>query len=202
VIKPLLNFVRRRHDWPMRFVVVDQGYVNAKRAAFLRRRWQVAEVVRPRKDMKPPAGSDQDGCPICPLGERLVFEDYDREGWLIYRGSPSACGRCPLAGGCPRQFEYEAGRHETFWGMLPSHSQLAQRILRHFRPRVESGFNLTKNKYQVGDFFLNGIHLTKTLCLLSDLLETLEILALERPQRGQETRSALIGDIFHPELWD
>ena len=152
--------------------------------------------------MKPPAGAEKDGCPVCPLGERLIWEDYDLEGWLIYRGQPGVCRVCPLAGGCAKQFEYDAARHETYLGMVPPHTNLARRILQKFRPRIEHGFNLTKNKYHVTDFFLNSRHLAQTLCGLSDILETLEILAQERPQKGRETRNALLHDIFQLELWD
>jgi len=107
---------------------------------------------------------------------------------------------CPLRGTCPRQFEYPAGLSETFWGMVPKHSRLWHHLMQKFRPRVEPGFNLTKNKYGVTDFFLNSRHLTRALSILNDTLETLEILAVERPSRPHQTRKALIGDIFQPEL--
>jgi hypothetical protein len=203
VIHPLLHFVLHCVKWPVVFVVTDQGYINGPLAGQWRRRWQVAHIVRPRKKMVPPAGAESDGCPLCPLGDRLVWEDYDIAAeCLIYRGNRSICRTCPLAGTCPKQFEFPSERHETFWGMVPPHSRLARRILRQFRPRVEPGFNLLKNRYGVTGFFINSRHLAQTLCLLSDVLETLDLLAQERPARGRETRRALIRDIFQPELWD
>lgn len=203
IIRPLLAFARRRVRWPIVFVLVDQGYVNADLARFLRRQWLVAHLVRPKKNMKAPETCDPDGCPLCPFGHRLIWEDYDiASEQLIYRGDRSVCATCPLAGTCPKQFEYDADRHETFWGMVPVHSQLARCMMRKFRPRVEPGFNLTKNRYAVADFFINSRHLIQSLCVLSDILETLEILATERPLRGHETRKALIRHIRHPELWD
>lgn len=203
VVKPLLNFARRRLGWPFVFVVADQGYVNSPLAALLRSRWQVAHIVRPKKNMAPPDGCEADGCPLCPSGERLIWEDYDiASEQLIYRGNSSFCRLCPLAGTCPKQFEREAAANETYWGMVPFHSRLARRLMRKFRPRVEAGFNLTKNRYGVSDFFINSRHLAQTLCQMSDILETLQIMAQERPQRGRETRQALLGEVFQLELWD
>jgi hypothetical protein len=139
---------------------------------------------------------DADGCPVCPCGEQLVWEDYDiASEQLIYRGNPNVCRTCPLAGTCPKQFEHDAGRSETFWGMVPGYSRLARRILHQFRPRVEPGFILTKNKYCITDFFINSRSLAQAFCIASDILETLEILAKEWPARARETRQALIRDI-------
>lgn len=203
VFKPLLNFARRRLEWDMTFVIGDRGYVNSRYARFLRQQWNAALIVAPKKNMKPPDGCAADGCPLCPVGERLVWEDYDGASeQLIYRGSHEHCRQCPLAGTCPKQFERDAGANETFWGMVPSHSRLARTILRRLRPRVEVGFNMTKNRYLVKDFFINSRHLAQTLCVLSDIVETLNILAQERPARGQETRKALVADMVQLELWD
>lgn len=203
VLKPLLNYARRTLGWPMLFVVVDQGYVNTATASFLRRRWQLALVARPKKNMVPPPGTDTQGCPLCPAGEALVWEDYDgADGQLIYRGHPPRCARCPLAGTCPRQFELEAGLNEIFWGMVPSHSRLFRLFQRWCRPRVEPGFNLVKHKYRVKDFFINSRDLGRFLCILSDILEILELLAAERPAKGRQTRRALEMEVQQPELWD
>jgi hypothetical protein len=88
------------------------------------------------------------GCPLCPLGEPLIWEDYDPsdQGVLIYRGDPRHCPRCPLAGMCPRQFEFSAGAHETLWGMLPYHTRLSSELRRMFRPRIEQGFSTIKRR--------------------------------------------------------
>jgi hypothetical protein len=203
--KPLLNFVRRRLEglWPMTFAIGDKGYISARRASFLRQRWHVALVVKPRKGMRPPPGADSSGCPLCPAGEALVWDDYAPEdGVLIYKGDRTVCIHCPLSGTCSKQFEFQASRHETFWGMAPSHSRLAKEMLRRFRPRVEPGFNTAKNRFGLKDFFLNSRHMTQSLCIMCDIVETLEIMAQERPLRGRETKKALLRDIKQPELWD
>jgi hypothetical protein len=137
-------------------------------------------------------------------GEPLVWEAYDPAdgGVLIYRGRPDLCAACPLAGTCTRQFEYGSGRHETFWGMVPSHSRLARELRRRFRPRVEPGFNLAKNKYRLKGFFLNSLELTQALCVMSDVLEVLEFLAQERPRQGRQMKKTLQCDLQAPELWD
>jgi hypothetical protein len=153
--------------------------------------------------MVPPPGTDREGCPICAYGETMTWDDYDcSDGVLLYRGKRETCARCPLSGTCPKRFEFAADRHETYWGMVPWHSRLAQELIRRFRPRVEPGFNLAKNKYRLKDFFINSQPLAETLCILSDIIETLEIVAQERPSRGRETRNALSRDIKQPELWD
>jgi len=203
VIDPLLRFAVKCLRWPVIFVATDQGYINAARAQQWRRQWDIAQIIRPKTNMKPPSGCDSQGCPLCPLGDPLLWVDYDPyDEKLLYRGNPAACATCPLAGTCLKQFEYPAGQNEIFWGMVPFHSRLAQRILHKFRPRIEPQFNLTKNKFDVTDFFINSRHLGQVLCIASDVLETLEILAQERPQRGRETRNALLGDLVQLELWD
>jgi len=204
VIKPLLNYVRRSlREFPLRLVVADQAYLNANLAAHLRRHWQVALIVRPRSNMVAPAGSAADGCPLCPAGERLLWEDYDLEDEaLLYIGDPRLCARCPLHGSCARRFEFPAAAHETFWGMTPSHSLLSRELLRRFRPLIEPGFNSDKNRHYLKDFFLNSKELAQQLFILSDCLECLEILAKIRKERGQETRKALIHDLNDLEIWD
>jgi hypothetical protein len=205
MLMPLMQFVfQHLHSfWPVGFVIADRGYVSKKHSRRLREQWTVALILHPKKSMVPPKDSDQDGCPFCALGERLVWNDYDAtDGTLIYRGNPNVCRCCPLAGTCPRQFEFDAKTHETFWGMVPYHSRLRQQLLRKFRPRIEPGFNSGKNRFRLKDFFINSQHLAESLCVMSDCLECLEILASQRPQRGRETRNALLGDINALELWD
>jgi hypothetical protein len=203
VVKPLLNFARRQLRWPILFVIEDKGYINQELARWMRRAWGMAQVIRPKSNMIPPKGCDVDGCPLCPLGERLAWEDYDSESeQLIYRGNPDACRICPLKGDCPRQFEYDAGRNETFAGMVPSHSRLAKQLLQKLRPQVEPGFNLAKNRYDLKSMYINSRHLAQTLCVACDVLETLNLMAQERPARGRETLKSLLAESFQLELWD
>lgn len=85
-----------------------------------------------------------------------------------------------------------------FGGMAPAHSRLSKQLQRMFRPRIESGFNTVKNTHRRKDFFLNSRHLTQILCLMSDVLSILDLLAQERPERGRETRKALLLEIEGP----
>lgn len=206
MLGPLLEHVQQELTglWPLRLVILDKGYIQGEQAGWWRQQHQVALVVAPKKDMKPPPGCDGQGCPLCPLGERLVWEDYtpEDEGRLIYRGQPERCRVCPLAGTCERQFEFAAAAHETFWGMVPSHSRLSRALLRMFRPRIEQGFNLVKNQYRLKGFFLNSLELTQTMSVMSDILETLGFLAQERPQQGLHMKKALQGDLQAPEFFD
>jgi len=190
--------------WPLRLVIADKGYIGEGQAALLRLQWRMGLVVAPRKDMNPPAGCDEQGCPLCPRGEGLVWEDYDPEdgGWLVYRGARQVCAACELAGTCARHFEFPAGTNETFWGMVPSHSRLCRELLRKFRPRIEQAFSLAKNKFWLKGFFLNSLELARQICAMSDVLEVLEFLAQERPQRGREIKKALHNDLRAPEFWE
>ncbi|MCX7013028.1 MAG: hypothetical protein NTW86_10815 [Candidatus Sumerlaeota bacterium] len=188
--------------WPVACVLGDRGYISEAHARRLREQRQIALLLHPRKDMKPPAGTDVEGCPACPCGERLIWEDYDvQDGVLIYRGDPAVCRRCPLAGTCPRQFEFDAGQSEVFWGMVPHHSQLARQLLRAFRPRIEPGFHTAKNQHRLKDFFINSQPLAETLCIISDIVETLDLLADLEAEHPRMTKNTLQQEIQQLELW-
>jgi hypothetical protein len=86
--------------------------------------------------------------------------------------------------------------------MVPSHSRLSRELLRKFRPRIEQSFSLAKNKFWLKGFFLNSLELARQVCAMSDVLEILEFLAQERPERGRQTKKALQGKLQAPELWE
>ncbi len=202
--KSLFNFVRRSLPfWPMRIAVGDKGYLRGWLAAWYRINWQLVYLVRPKADMKPPRGCDSDGCPLCPAGERLRWEDYDpQDQVLLWRGQPAICKCCPLRAQCPGQFEADASVHETFWGMLPTHTELARRLLRQLRPRVEPGFNIAKNCHRLKDIFLNSRQLAQMVCTMSDVLETINVVIKLSPHDKREVRKYLKDDIHQPELRD
>lgn len=206
MLKPLLNFVRRQLSdrLAVNFVVGDKGYLSASRRRFLSRHWRWVLIVEPKSDMKPPAGTQKDGCPTCPMGERLTWLDYDwEEETLLYCCESQRCERCQLAGSlCSRQFEYPAGTHETYWGAVPSHSRLSQQLRRHFRPRVEPGFYIAKRRHGLGRLFLNSRNLAQQLCQVSDSIELLTILAREGAQKPRRTQNSIKTDVSQPELWD
>ena len=205
MLKPLLNHVRRRLGdiWPMHLVMGDKGYISAHRAQFLRQRWGVALVVSPKADMRPPANTDPSGCPLCPVGEKLVWEDYDpQDEMLLYSGSAAACQACPLSGRCTKRFEFAAAAHETFWGMVPHHSHLARELMRWFRPRTEPGFNTAKNRHRLKEFFINSRTLAQTLCTMSDIAEILKIMAQEAPQEALRAPKEQLREIKQLELWE
>jgi hypothetical protein len=202
-LKPLLNAIVRQLEWPVHFIVLDRGYVAKQRERFLRRRWGAAAIVAPKKNMTPPAGSDADGCPLCPAGWRLIWDDYDPgDEALIYRGDPARCRVCGLGATCPRQFDIEAGQNEIFWGLVPSHSRLSRTLLRRLRPLIEPGFNRTKNLHGVERFFLNSRPLAQMLCTLSDALAVLDLIAGQRPQMGREVKKVKEQNVGQLRLWD
>jgi hypothetical protein len=192
VTKPLLNWIFRHVRWPVSIILTDQGYVDSRLASFLRTSRNAAMVYKPKTTMTPPAGTEPDGCPICAMGERLVWQEYDAQSAvLVYHGNEQHCRSCPLAGQCPRIFEFDAAMHETFWGMIPSHSKLARMLLQKFRPRAEPGFNTTKNRHNLKDFFLNSLDFTRIACTMSDILICLEIVAKKRSEIPRETQNVL-----------
>lgn len=201
-LKPLLKRALKSPGWPLLLLIVDKGYIDATCARLLRRWCGIALIADPKSNMKPPDGTDRDGCPLCPAGERLVWEDYDSNTQqLYYRGDIQSCHKCPLAGTCPKQFEFDAGTHETFWGMVPSHSRLARQLLRLCRPSVERTFNTDKNTHALKHFFLNSRELAQTLSTMSDTLEVLKLLTREpvRPPKAKPTGQA---EWIQYELWD
>lgn len=202
VSKPLLNWIWRHVRWPLSMVVADQGYVDSRLAAFLRVSHKAALVYRPKVTMLPPPGTEADGCPTCRLGERLVWQEYDvQSAVLIYRGNEHFCRQCPFAGSCPRLFEFDAAAHETFWGMIPSHSKLSQMLLRKFRPRAEPGFNTAKNRHNLKGFFFNSRDLARTACIMSDLVICLGIVAEKRSQMPPAVRNVVEFECEQLVMW-
>lgn len=202
VARDLLELARLKAQWKFNIVVADQGYVDGVLAGFLRREWQVAMLYKVKTSMTPPPGTDPDGCPTCPSGQRLVWHEYDSQSQsLIYGGDRQHCSRCPLAASCPRVFEFDAGAHESFWGMIPTHSRLAKRLLDKFRPRAEPGFNIAKNRHGLQNMFLNSLELTQILCVCSDLVACLDFLALKPRETPRELKIATRPTLEQPELW-
>ena len=192
-----------RNFWPIHIVLGDKGYTSARDARWLRQEHGVAFVVRPKADLVPPVGTDPDGCPLCPAGERLIWDEYDQaDEMLIYRADECVCGACGLRGTCPRQFDFDAGRHETFWGMIPTHSRLARLLLRQFRPLVEPNFYQSKVRHALARLFLNSPEFTDSVGKMSDLIQTLEILAPKKPMRGLQAKNSTLREVKQPELWD
>jgi hypothetical protein len=205
MLKPLLNYARHQfaNQIPMHFVVGDKAYISADRARFLREKWSVALIVKPRSDMSAPSCADTDGCPLCPMGRRLEWEDYDpTDGVLLYHAQEADCVRCPMSPMCNRRFEFQASDHETFWGMVPTHSRLSRQLLRHFRPRVEPGFNASKNLCGLSKFFINSCNLAQQLCTMSDVVECLKKLAAKRSEGLPRIAKTLRYDKTQPDLWD
>ena len=205
MIEPLLDYLRLSLTsiWPIGLVIGDKGYVSASTARRLRERFQIALIVRSKNDMKLPDGCDTQGYPLCPEQERLIWDDYDPgDGVLLYRGDPQLCTRCWMRATCPKQFEFNAALHETFFGMVPLHSRLANELMRVFRPRIEQGFNTAKNRFRLRDFSLNSLLLAQMLCTMCDILDIAFFLAQQRPQNGRQMRNALIRDLNVTELWD
>lgn len=205
MLKPLLNFAKRRFGdcLPMNFVLGDKGYVSAPRAKFLRENWNVALIVKPKSDMRPPAGTDTDGCPVCPLGRRLIWDEYDPlDGTLVYRACEDSCTGCSASFIRPAHFEFSAADHETFWGMIPSHSRLAKQLMRTFRPRIESGFNAAKNSYGLSQLVLNSLTLTQQLCTMTDVVHMLKILAADRTGRPIRHQIKQVNVKSQLEIWD
>jgi hypothetical protein len=82
----------------------------------------VAVVTQLRGDMKlvPPYTSAEKMA--CPQGRSLVWWEYEPENrtqWFRTPESPTLCGRCWAAAGCPQHFGYPSAHHETLLGLLP-----------------------------------------------------------------------------------
>lgn len=71
----------------------------------------------------------------------------------------AANAKCPLSGICAKQIGNSAGEHETYWGMVPSHSRLFNKLMHQYSHRTISGFNTAKNRFRSSGFFINSLEL-------------------------------------------
>ena len=171
------------------------GYLQAERKKQLREKYTIVLLTRVRVSMKPPEyfGLESDGCPTCFWGQRLVhnYFDWEKQQHLYLKPDEGQeCCRCPLLSRCPQEFWFSPEIHETYLGVQPLHTKLAQRLLRYARPIVEAGFSEDKNRFMLKALFINSLSLAEFASLLVDSAKLLTTLAHLKSDHGKQIKGA------------
>ena len=188
LLNPLLEAGISRLNFLPDIVVADMGYVDKEVKNQLRTQYGVAVVTRAKKDMVVPESCDENGCPCCPQGQRLVWDHYVIEEFShLYYPPPEGdiCMICPEQSRCKKEFWLPPEKHETFFGLIPLHSRLAKQLLVRIRPLVEAGFETDKNRFNLSGFFINSLELARTLSYLADACNILTITADLKAHHGR-----------------
>lgn len=185
LLVPSLAYCARRWAWRPDYVVADMGYIGAEAKRFCREKWHVAVVTHVKENMRmvPPFESETQA--ICPQGQPLQWQGYDR-GLGEHEFGPaepaSLCDCCWEQSQCPRWFAYPPSHHETLLGLLPLCTRAAQSLLRQMRPWIEPTQSFEKNQLGLSQVFLNSLRLTWSMCLLADAVTIMRARALlEQP---------------------
>jgi hypothetical protein len=171
------------------------GYLAAAVKRFCREKWHVAIVTKLRSDMKlaPPFSAwNQSACPQGQPLEWLGYSASEDRHWFGVTEQQPLCSCCWQASGCPRQFAYAPGEHETLLGMVPLSTRPAQRLLRQVRPWIEPAQSFEKNQLGLSKIFLNSLRLAWCMGLLADAAVLLRALALLCQPRRRELLAPLL----------
>lgn len=195
LLKPSIRYCRRRLDFTPNIVVGDMGYIHQGTKRDLRMQWNVAMVTKLKADMRVHCDYAEDQPLRCSQGQELKWLGYDEEGYQHWFAPPphaSLCGSCWEQSACSRQFSVSADTHETFFGMIPLNTALAQRLIRCVRSWIEPSQSFEKNQLGLKTMFLNSLRLCWTTSLLADSAALLRVLAiLEDPPTQSLLRELL-----------
>lgn len=182
LLKPSIDYCRKRLDFQPDVVVGDMGYIHHATKRQLREQWKVAMLTKLKADMRAHCRFAEDQPLHCRQGQALSWLGYDEqdgEHWFAAGPDSSLCRSCWEQSTCSRQFTIRADTHETFFGMIPLNTVLAQRLTRSVRSWIESSQSFEKNQLGLKAMFLNSLRLCWTASLLADsaaLLRTLAVL--------------------------
>lgn len=175
---------------PAPIIVADMGYLQAERKKQFREQYKTALITRVRSSMKPPQdfGLESDGCPTCFWGQRLRHElfDWDAQKHLYLKPDDGQdCNECPFSFNCPREFWLSPEIHETYLGVWPLHTTLAQKLLQYARPFAEPAFNEDKNRFMLKSLFINSLSLAEFASLMIDSAKLLTTLLRLKKSNGK-----------------
>ncbi len=182
LLKPSIRYCRQRLDFTPDIVVGDMGYIHQGTKRDLRVQWKVAMITKLKADMKAHCDYAEDQPLRCRQGQELEWLGYDEreyQHWFAPPSHASLCDFCWEHSNCSRQFSLSADTHETFFGMIPLNTALAQRLIHSVRSWIEPAQSFEKNQLGLKTMFLNSLRLCWTTSLLADsaaLLRTLAIL--------------------------
>lgn len=155
------------------------GYINhaAKRA--LRVSYGVAAITRMKANMHCDYHENE---PLrCPQGQALAWLGYDQKDgqhWFEPSKQAPICAVCWQRSSCDMEFCVPADTHETFFGMIPLNTRVAQRLTRSVRSWIEGAQSFEKNQLGLKAVYLNSLSLCWTTSLLADSVALLRTLAL------------------------
>lgn len=181
LLKPSINYCRKRLDFLPDIVVGDMAYIHQPTKRELRTQWRVAMLTKLKADMKAHCPYAEDQPLRCRQGQELSWLGYDEQEcqhWFAPPPQASLCCACWEQSECSRQFTVAADTHETFFGMIPLNTGLAQRLIRSVRSWIESSQSFEKNQLGLKTMFLNSLRLCWMTSLLADSAALLRILAI------------------------
>ena len=181
LLKPSIRYCQQRLDLLPDIVVGDMGYINQATKRELRVHWRVAMLTKLKADMKAHCAYAENQPLRCRQGQALRWLDYDPQEcqhWFAPPSHATLCDSCWEQSRCPRQFAVPADTHETFFGMIPLNTVLAQRLVCSVRSWIEAAQSFEKNQLGLKTMFLNSLHLCWTNSLLADSATLLRILAI------------------------
>lgn len=178
---------------PAPIIVADMGYLQAERKKQLREQYNISLITRVRSSMKPPQdfGLEPDGCPTCFWGQRLHHElfDWEKQKHLYLKPDDGQdCCQCPFSYCCPQEFWFSPEIHETYLGVWPLHTKLAQKLLQYARPFAEPAFSEDKNRFMLKSLFINSLSLAEFASLMVDSTKLLTTLLHLKKIRGKRLK--------------
>ncbi len=130
----------------------------------------------------------------CQQGQELQWMGYDEEDYHHYFSPPPQapiCGSCWEQSLCPKQFTMSADTHETFFGMIPLNTSLAQRLIHSVRSWIEPAQSFEKNQLGLKMMFLNSLRLCWLVSLIADSAVLLRVLAILKDPPAQPMLESL-----------
>lgn len=181
LLKPSIRYCQRHLDFLPDIVVGDMGYIHQETKRELRTQWRVAMLTKLKADMKRQCDYAEDQLLRCRQGQELQWMGYDESDHQhCFAPLPQApiCNSCWEQSTCPKQFTLPADTHETFFGMIPLNTSLAQKLIHSVRSWIEPAQSFEKNQLGLKMMFLNSLRLCWMVSLIADSATLLRALAL------------------------
>lgn len=181
LLQPSVEYCRRRLHFRPDIVLGDMGYINHAAKRDLRVHLQVAVMTGIKANMQTWCDYHPDHPLRCPQGQSLEWLGYEAQAGVHWFGPPSAASLCPWCwqrSSCPKEFFVSAEKHETFFGMIPLNTRLAQRLTGSVRSWIEGAQSFEKNQLGLKLIFLNSLSLCWTTSLLADSVALLRAQAI------------------------
>jgi hypothetical protein len=183
LLKPSLDYCRKRLAFSPEIVVGDMGYIHHETKRHFRTHWNIAVLTKMKADMQAHCDYSPTEKLRCSQGQELTWLGYDQgdqQHWFGPAGSASLCSACWQQSTCAREFPHRADEHETFFGSIPLNTTVAHKLLYSVRSWIEPAQAFEKNQLGLKRLFHNSLQFCWTTSLMADsavLLRSLAILA-------------------------